>query len=39
MWQAEVLDDLYGAKAKSDLTKTQNSYVNNEPKNLLQVNI
>ena len=30
----EALEDLYGVKAKSDLTKTQNSWINNEQKNL-----
>ena len=25
LWEVEVLEDLYGAKAESDLTKTQNS--------------
>ena len=30
LWQAEVLEDWYGAKAESDLT--QNSQVNNEQK-------
>ena len=28
-WEAEVFKDLYEAKAESDLTKTQNSWVNN----------
>ena len=32
--EAEALEDLFGAKAESDLTKTQNSWVNNEQKNL-----
>ena len=36
-WEAEVLEDWYGAKAESDLTKNQNSQVNNEQKNLLQL--
>ena len=36
---AEVLEDLYGAKAESDLIKTQNCWVNNEQKNLLQLYI
>ena len=36
-WETEVLEDLYGAKAESDLTKNQNSQVNNEQKNLLQL--
>ena len=34
IWEAEALEDLYGAKTESDLTKTQNSLVNNEQKNL-----
>ena len=29
LWEAEVFEDLYEAKAESDLTKTQNSWVNN----------
>ena len=28
-WEVEVFEDLYEAKAESDLTKTQNSWVNN----------
>ena len=39
LWEAEVLNDLYGAKTESDLTKTQNSQVNNEQKNLLPLYI
>ena len=39
LWEAEVLEDLYGAKTESDLTKTQNSQVNNEQKNLLPLYI
>ena len=35
LWEAEVLEDLYGAKTESDLTKTQNSQVNNEQKKLV----
>ena len=34
LWEAEALEDLYGVKAVSDLTKTQTSWVNNEQKNL-----
>ena len=34
LWEAEMFEDLYGAKAESDLTKTQNSWVNNEQTNL-----
>ena len=34
LWEAEALEDLYGAKAESDLTKTQTAWVNNEQKNL-----
>ena len=30
LWQIKVLGDLYRAKAESDLTKAQNSSVNNE---------
>ena len=30
LWQIEVLGDLYRANAESDLTKAQNSSVNNE---------
>ena len=29
LWEAEVFEYLYGAKAESDLTKSQNSWVNN----------
>ena len=29
LWEAEVFEDLYEAKAESNLTKTQNSWVNN----------
>ena len=29
-----MFEDLYGAKGESDLTKTQNSWVNNEQTNL-----
>ena len=32
--EAEAPEDLFAAKAESDLTKTQNSWVNNEQKNL-----
>ena len=34
LWEAEVREDLYGAMAESDLTKIQNSWVNDEQKNL-----
>ena len=34
LWEAEALEDLYVAKAESDLTKTQTAWVNNEQKNL-----
>ena len=34
LWEAEALEDLYGTKTESDLTKTQTSWVNNEQKNL-----
>ena len=34
LWKTEALEDLYGVKAESDLTKTQNSWVNDEQKNL-----
>ena len=34
LWEAEVFEDLYGAKAESDLTKTQTSWVNNKQTNL-----
>ena len=34
LWKTEALEGLYGAKAESDLTKTQNSWVNDEQKNL-----
>ena len=34
MWEAEVREDLYGAMAESDLTKIQNSWVNDKQKNL-----
>ena len=34
LWKAEALEGLYRAKAESDLTKTQNYWVNNEEKNL-----
>ena len=33
LWEAESLEDLNRAKAESDLTKTQNYWVNNEEKN------
>ena len=39
LWEVKVLEDLYGTKAKSELTKTQNSQVNDEQKNLLQLHI
>ena len=32
--EAEVFEDLYQEKAKSDLTKTQNSWINNGETNL-----
>ena len=35
LWEASVLEDLYGMKAEPDLTKTQNSQVNNEQKKLV----
>ena len=28
-WEAEVFEGLYGTKAESDLTETQNYWVNN----------
>ena len=34
LWEAEALEDLYGEMAESELTKTQNSWVNDEQKNL-----
>ena len=34
LWEVEVFEDLYGPKAESDLTKTQNSWVNNKQTNL-----
>ena len=34
LWEAEVFEDLYGAKAESDLTKTQTSWVNNKQTSL-----
>ena len=34
LWEAEVFEDLYREKTKSDLTKTQNSWVNNVETNL-----
>ena len=37
LWEAEVFEDLYGAKAESDLTKTQTSWVNNKQTNLQQL--
>ena len=39
LWKTEALEDLYGVKAESDLTKTQNSWVNDEQKNLQQLHI
>ena len=36
LWEAEVLEDLYRTKAEYDLSKTQNSQINNE-QNLSQV--
>ena len=35
LWEADVLEDLYGEKNESDLTKTQNSQVINEQKKLV----
>ena len=35
LWEGKVLQELYGTKLESDLTKTQNSQGNNEQKNLL----
>ena len=35
MWEAEVLEHLYGEKTESDLTKTHNSQVNNKRKKLV----
>ena len=35
LWEAQVLGDLYEAKAESNLTKTQNSQVNNEQEKLV----
>ena len=37
LWEAEVRQDFYEPKTDSDLTKTQNSQVNNLQKNLLQL--
>ena len=37
--KAEMLEDFYGAQAKYDLIKTQNSQVINEQKNLLKLYI
>ena len=34
LWEAEMYENLYGAKAESDLIKTQNSWVNNKQTNL-----
>ena len=34
LWEAEVFEKLYEEKAESDLTKTQNSWVNNGQKKL-----
>ena len=34
LWKAESFEDLYRAKAESDVTKTQNYWTNNEEKNL-----
>ena len=39
LWEAEALEDVYRAKAESDLTKTQNSLVNNKLKKLLQLHL
>ena len=39
LWEAEVLENLYRENAESDLTKTQNCWVKNELKNLLQLYI
>ena len=39
LWEAEALEDLYGEMAESELTKTQNSWVNDEQKNLQQLHI
>ena len=35
--EAEVFESLYGAKAESDLTKTQNYWVNNGQTSLQQL--
>ena len=37
--EGKVFEDLYRTKAESDLIKTQNCWVNNEQKNLLQLYI
>ena len=39
LWEIEALEDVYRAKAESDLTKTQNSFVNNKLKKLLQLHL
>ena len=39
LWESKVFEDLYRAKAESDLIKTQNCWVNNEQKNLLRLYI
>ena len=39
LWEGKMLEDLYGTKAESELTKTQNSQVNDEQKNLVQLHI
>ena len=39
LWEAELCKGLYGAKAESALSKTQNSCVNNEQTNLQQLHI
>ena len=39
LWGAEMIEDLYEAMTESDLTKTQNSWVNNEQTNFQQLHI
>ena len=36
-WVTQALKDLNEAKAESDLTKTQNSYVNNKQGNAINI--
>ena len=39
LWEAEVFEDLYEAKAESDQTKTQNCRINNGQTKLQQLHI